>query len=881
MEYPIWHLEQLGGGLLIALMATVHVFVAHFAVGGGLFLVLTEMKGYWEGSEKILGYVRAHSKFFLLLTMVFGGLTGVGIWFVISVLAPGPTSTLIHTFVFGWATEWVCFVGEIVALLIYYHTWNRLDKKRHLTLAWLYFIFAWLSLFLITGIIDFMLTPGDWLNTQNFWDGFFNPSFWPSVVFRTGLALMMAGVFGFVTASFIKDDPTRQSMLRYTAWWAALPLALVLISGWWYIQALPPAQQAMVLAKSNELKPFFEAFIYLGPAVAIVGLLMAIRLPRPVQKIIPFLLLILGFGLIGSFEYVREASRRPFLIHDYLYSNSIPKADVQELNQKGYLKAAKWIENKNLDDRNAMAAGRELFFHQCSACHSISGPMNDIKPRTAKFPVFGMDAFLNGMGKINEYMPPFTGVRAERQALATFIVAGIQGKSLEQQPPEKVTAIPVDVPAFDSGKDEYVLLSWNNLGMHCISDSFKYWVLLPPANDLYAQLIKRGDIPEVVTDGVVISYKVQPEFEDPADRSLFWQYAEQLFGTKLSPNVGLSGFGLQGDMKLAEELGWFEATLIPVEPYPKGGGFNPYPLFTIEARDEKTGRVLASTKVVAPTSTEMGCLNCHSGQWRVAGMAGAPDEASRDVLAVHDRMNGTHLLAEAEAGHPKLCQSCHPDPVLGAKGEPGLMSLPAAMHGFHANYLTDRGAEACAACHPNSATGATRCLRGLHGQRGIDCTRCHGFLEDHALSLLKKEQEEGKKGVDILMKHIQPRTVGSIQEVNARTPWLQEPDCLNCHVQYTRPDKATANAFNVWNKGPAELYRMRRDDLQMVACAACHNSPHATFPTVNGYGKDRDNLQPLQYQGLAASLGAQGHCGVYHLTPPDGQPHHLGLRAGN
>ncbi|MBF0530833.1 MAG: cytochrome C, partial [Deltaproteobacteria bacterium] len=80
MEYPIWYLNEWGGGLLIALTATVHVFISHFAVGGGLFLVLTEMKAYRENSELIRNYARSHTRFFLLLTMVFGGLTGVGIW---------------------------------------------------------------------------------------------------------------------------------------------------------------------------------------------------------------------------------------------------------------------------------------------------------------------------------------------------------------------------------------------------------------------------------------------------------------------------------------------------------------------------------------------------------------------------------------------------------------------------------------------------------------------------------------------------------------------------------------------------------------------------------------------------------------------------------
>ncbi len=160
MNYPVWELYTAGGGFLIALIAVVHVYIAHFAVGGGLFLVWAEKKAYAQNSDVILDYVKKHTKFFLLLTMVFGGLTGVGIWFTISLLNPSATSTLIHTFVFGWATEWVCFVGEIVALFIYFYTFGKMSRKDHLKIGWLYFIFAWLSLFLINGIIDFMLTPG-------------------------------------------------------------------------------------------------------------------------------------------------------------------------------------------------------------------------------------------------------------------------------------------------------------------------------------------------------------------------------------------------------------------------------------------------------------------------------------------------------------------------------------------------------------------------------------------------------------------------------------------------------------------------------------------------------------------------------------------------
>ncbi len=133
LHYPVWDLDFFGGGFLIALIATVHVYVAHFAVGGGLFLVLTEMKGFRENSRPILDYTKKHSKFFMLLTMVLGSVTGVGIWFAISLLSPSVTSSLIHTFVFAWAAEWVFFTVEIITLFVYFYTFGKMGKRNSIS----------------------------------------------------------------------------------------------------------------------------------------------------------------------------------------------------------------------------------------------------------------------------------------------------------------------------------------------------------------------------------------------------------------------------------------------------------------------------------------------------------------------------------------------------------------------------------------------------------------------------------------------------------------------------------------------------------------------------------------------------------------------------
>ena len=399
MNYPVWELYTAGGGFLIAFIAVIHVYVAHFAVGGGLYLVLMEKKAYKLQSDVLLSYVQGHSKFFLLLTMVFGGLTGVGIWFTIALLNPGATSTLIHTFVFGWAMEWVCFVGEIVALFIYYYKFGKMTPSIHLRIGWLYFIFAWLSLVLINGIVAFMLTPGAWLESGGFWAGFFNPSMLPGAVFRTAIAILYAGIFGYLTATFINDSALRKSVTRYCAKWVIIGVVAAAIGALFYYKQLPEAVQTMLLKRSPELFIYLKVFLICSVVLIPAGIFMALRAPQKVQKAVAFVILALGLVYMGGFEFMREGGRRPFVIYDHTYANSIPVTETAAANGQGFLTSARWIKHRQIDPDNRTAAGKEIFRIQCQGCHSIGGIMNDILPRTEKFSVFGMDSNAQRFGQ--------------------------------------------------------------------------------------------------------------------------------------------------------------------------------------------------------------------------------------------------------------------------------------------------------------------------------------------------------------------------------------------------------------------------------------------------------------------------------------------------
>ena len=420
MNFPVWDLP-FAHGLLMAVVAGLHVFVSHFAVGGGLYLVVMETLARRRQDVAMLVTLEQHSRFFLLLTLIFGAISGVGIWFTAALINPAGISALIRTFVWGWAIEWTFFVAEIAAAMVYVYGWKKLSPGKHVAVGWIYFANAWMSMVVINGILSFQLTPGAWLETRNFVDGFFNPTYWSSLLVRTTYAIALAGLFALWTLTrrgSADQHPSRIRMIRGAGIWAAAGMAATALGTLWWWQDVPAAIRAL----TGGDMPIAATVTQLTPqAAALLGLLVVVfplAMPRRTNRIVATVLLLIGLGVMTAGEWAREAIRKPFIVYGYLYSNGILVDEVDALRAQGIAARSDWVDG---DEADPVVLGEQIFRATCQNCHARTG-YNGLASRVAGWD----EEFTAGMIQRLEYtrrlMPPWVGTEAEAEALATYLM---------------------------------------------------------------------------------------------------------------------------------------------------------------------------------------------------------------------------------------------------------------------------------------------------------------------------------------------------------------------------------------------------------------------------------------------------------------------------
>jgi mono/diheme cytochrome c family protein len=442
MDYPYWNLP-IGGGVLIGIVAIAHVLVSHFAVGGGIAIAIAETLAVRRRDPSLRALAKRTSLVLILVSTVFGAISGVGIWFTIGLVNPAATSALIRTYVWGWAAEWAFFILEVATALAYFATWGKVRPRTHLLLIWLYAFAAYMSLVIIQGIIAFMLTPGRWVETHTFADGFFNPTYLPGLALRTGICLFLAGAYMMFVALREKDPAARSRLVRLLA---ALQIIGVLVAygGYrWWEGALPGAIRVLFLGASPLLPALVSTrHLLMGSLAAYLALaLLALVVPRAQRWPAAVLALLAAFAFFGGYERLREGARKPFVIRDHMFSNGILVSEIASLNERGVLSKAAWAARGT--EGTALGQGRAVFRAQCASCHTLGGYLSmrkimgrvdaDILPGIlgamrddgAKF-VSGeaLDGGHAATEKLNyPLMPPLVGTDEEVEALITYLAS--------------------------------------------------------------------------------------------------------------------------------------------------------------------------------------------------------------------------------------------------------------------------------------------------------------------------------------------------------------------------------------------------------------------------------------------------------------------------
>ena len=379
----------------------------------------------------------------------------------------------------------------------------------------------------------------------------------------------------------------------------------------------------------------------------------------------------------------------------------------------------------------------------------------------------------------------------------------------------------------------HVILGWNNLGMHCYNRDCADFLVLPPYNTLWAQVIRVDDPPQIVTSGVKIEYSFPQNTYSAGrprrtDKTNFWQYVGDLFGAHPALNIGLTGKGLAGNMDAAVDH--FCAEGIPLTEYndtdvrppqdPSLWPRHPYQLARLVARRSDTGVKLADNTIVAPVSSELSCNMCHmdDGDATTAYPIDPTGKVETNILALHDFLSADRYPAEYPDllmdSRPVLCAKCHSSNALGAAGIAGIGSLSQAMHNHHKD-LDDitPDTDGCFHCHPGPQTQCLRCT--MSQNFALNCVDCHGTMA----------------------------TVATNPD-----PWANEPRCdnANCH--------GAGYALN------QPLYRLSTGHGG-VYCCGCHDSPHAIAIS-------REANDAIKFVTLQGHAGTLRDCTACHRTQP-------------
>jgi mono/diheme cytochrome c family protein len=422
--YPINDFGPVMKGMVIGGMGIFHVFLAQFAIGGGMLMAWLEYLGKRRPDVAPLteAFLSSFFRTLVLVSFVLGALTGVGMWFTSIQVSPRTIGWMVDTFHWVWAIEWTFFALEIAAGYTYYRYRARIGHETRLALLVAYSVASWLSLFWINGILSWQLTPGGWADGGGMWAGFFNPTFWPSLLFRTVAAMAIAALVAalVIHARSDLDLERRTALLRIVGWFLA-PMVLMPLLALWFLAAMPDDSRAWVLGGSAAMTMFVGVAAGASVLIGLYAVLGILARGLYNNGATAALLLALAFGATAGGEFVREGSRKPYTIRNTLYANSITPDEAVRMRLEGSVTRDPYpMRDPERYPTGQLRLGAKVFRFQCSVCHTVTGA-NGVVHLAGSWTPDQKRMNIAQLQRTKPFMPPFAGTAEEVEALVQFI----------------------------------------------------------------------------------------------------------------------------------------------------------------------------------------------------------------------------------------------------------------------------------------------------------------------------------------------------------------------------------------------------------------------------------------------------------------------------
>jgi len=424
--YPVNEFGPLMKGLVIGGVGILHVFLAQFAIGGGMLLYAFERRAQ-AGDQDARAFVDGYFKVLVLVSFVFGALTGVAMWFTTIQVGARTIGLMVDEFHWLWATEWVWFSIEVCAGYAFYRFGSKLDDRARRRLLGLYAIAAWMSLFWINGILSWQLTPGGWLDGDGMWAGFFNPTFWPSLLFRTAVASTLAALVACVVINTMDLPRDRKLLLIRAAARFAVPIAAMPVFALWFLAAIPEDSRSWLMGGSMPMTMFVG--VAAGASALIGGyVIVGILLKRlMINGATATLLLALAFGATAAGEFVREGARKPFTVRGTLYSTSLTPAEVEQLRRVGATTHDPYpLRDEARYPSPQLIRGAKVHRALCDACHTMRGS-NGLVELVTTWTDEQLRLNIAKLQRTKGFMPPFAGTAEDVEALVQLLKWEIDG----------------------------------------------------------------------------------------------------------------------------------------------------------------------------------------------------------------------------------------------------------------------------------------------------------------------------------------------------------------------------------------------------------------------------------------------------------------------